>query len=158
MAFSCLVVVVVGIDVTAAPHNVVQIESLTWLTVIWFTFSPVHTLRAAIRVESVSWVKSSWAETATSRTSTLKQMIRRHNELGEYIVAINLNACKKSFSFFFFCEFVHQRSEWVCHLDHTWNRMHVYTPFFLARSVFSSRCQLVHVIVQTVTQSVLRIL
>lgn len=29
MAFSCLVVVVVGIDVTAAPHNVVQIESLT---------------------------------------------------------------------------------------------------------------------------------
>lgn len=101
MAFSCLVVVVVGIDVTAAPHNVVQIESLTWLTVIWFTFSPVHTLRAAIRVESVSWVKSSWAETATSRTSTLKQMIRRHNELGEYIVAINLNAYKKSFSFFF---------------------------------------------------------
>lgn len=51
-------------------------------------------------------VTLSGIETTISRTHTLKQMIQRHNELDDYIVAINLNAFakkKKLFPFFIVC-------------------------------------------------------
>lgn len=89
----------------AAPHNVVHKWSLiAWLTTpIYFTLILVCSLHFILPIFDACKREKERTkdETATSRTRSLKQMIQRRNELGEYIVAINLNAHWKSYIFFF---------------------------------------------------------
>lgn len=94
-------------------------------------------------------------ETARSRTRPLKQMIQRRNELGEYIVAINLNENTEGKKFaLFVCSFFsllllhslrfasssnHIPCIWISHFELR-ARIHIHTHahFSISRRLFSS--------------------